>query len=375
MGQEKEVKMIDIKSNNFQIYNGFNSGKDICECISNAKSNIVIMSPYLGAKESGNDLDEKESNANLEGNKNNKDLFSALENAVSKNENNENFNITIFSSYNFDEAIKKIDSEKNQEERKNLDGFIVFVDKIMSDNNLKSKITFKIINQEIYNFKDISKPEEKIFYNFFHSKIFLIDESILFLGSVNSTKSAFTFNVETRIKFTKPVESQEGKKGIIYDIFEKYPKYCKYIMKKYEDYFYTEKEIEDGIDKAKKIANSEYKYPKYPTKEKLEKVQVENENLKEENEKLKDENKNLVVKNKRLDSNIEHLVHDNSKLKTQLIDSNNEKSSLRNENDLLVNRYNNLSEKYAGLKMGIKILVWICIFFILLFYFYSQNLK
>ena len=51
------------------------------------------------------------------------------------------------------------------------------------------------------------------------------------------------------------------------------------------------------------------------------------------------------------------------------------KSSLRNENDLLVNIYNNLSEKYAGLKMGIKILVWICIFFILLFYFYSQNLK
>ena len=118
MGQEKEVKMIDIKSNNFQMYHGFNSGKDICECISNAKSNIVIMSPYLGAKESGNDLDEKESNANLEGNKNNKDLFSALENAVSKNENNENFNITIFSSYNFDEAIKKIDSEKIKKKEK-----------------------------------------------------------------------------------------------------------------------------------------------------------------------------------------------------------------------------------------------------------------
>ena len=375
MGQEKEVKMIDIKSNNFQIYNGFNSGKDICECISNAKSNIVIMSPYLGAKESGNDLDEKESNANLEGNKNNKDLFSALENAVSKNGNNENFNITIFSSYNFDESIKKIDSEKNQEERKNLDGFIVFVDKIMSNNNLKSKITFKIINQEIYNFKDISKPEENRFYNFFHSKIFLIDESILFLGSVNSTKSAFTFNVETRIKFTKPVESQEGKKGIIYDIFEKYPKYCKYIMKKYEDYFYTEEEIENGIDKAKEIANSGYKYSKSPTKEKLEKVQVENENLKEENEKLKDENKNLVVKNKRLDSNIENLLHDNSKLKAQLTDLNNIISRLRNENDLLVNRYNNLEEKYAGLKMGIKILVWICIFFILFFYFYSHNLN
>ena len=117
-------------------------------------------------------------------------------------------------------------------------------------------------------------------------------------------------------------------------------------MKKYEDYFYTEKEIEDGIDKAKEIANSEYKYSKSPTKEKLEKVQVENENLKEEL----------------------------NQLNLQLIDSNNEKSSLRNENDLLVNRYNNLSEKYAGLKMGIKILVWICIFFIL-FYFYYQNLK
>ena len=385
MGQEKEVKMIDIKSNNFQIYNGFNSGKDICECISNAKSNIVIMSPYLGAKESGNDLDEKESNANLDGNKNNKDLFSALENAVSENENNENFNITIFSSYNFDEAIKKIDSEKNQEERKNLDGFIVFVDKIMSDNNLKSKITFKIINQEIYNFKDISKPEEKIFYNFFHSKIFLIDESILFLGSVNSTKSAFTFNVETRIKFIKPVESQEGKKGIIYDIFEKYPKYCKYIMKKYEDYFYTEKEIEDGIDKAKEIANSEYKYSKSPTKEKLEKVQVENENLKEElnqlnlqlidlnNEKSSLRNENNLLVN-RYNNNILNLQNELNQLNLQLIDSNNEKSSLRNENDLLVNRYNNLSEKYAGLKMGIKILVWICIFFIL-FYFYYQNLK
>ena len=370
MEQEKEVKMINIKGNNFQIYNGFNSGEDICECISNAKRNIVIMSPYLGAKESSNDLDKKESSANLDGNKKNKDLFSALETATRKNRNNENFNITIFSSYNFDESIKKIDNEKNQEERGNLDGFIVFVDKIMSDDNLKSKITFKIINQEIYNYKDISKPEEKIFYNFFHSKIFLIDESILFLGSVNSTKSAFTFNVETRIKFTKPVESQKEKKGIIDDIFEKYPKYCKYIMKKYEDYFYTEDDIKNEIDKAKKTANLKYEYKKFKTKEKLEEIQVENENL-------KNENKNLVVKNEKLNSNIENLLHTNSKLKSQLTDSDNKISSLRNENNILVNKYNDIEKKYVELKestITIKIFLYICICIFIL-YFISVYFK
>lgn len=37
-----------------------------------------------------------------------------------------------------------------------------------------------------------------------HTKLFIIDDSVAFLGSVNFTKAAFFFNYETRITVTSP---------------------------------------------------------------------------------------------------------------------------------------------------------------------------
>ena len=56
---------------------------------------------------------------------------------------------------------------------------------------------YSIFRLKVFDSKSSSKPEST---NLIHSKIFLVDEKILFLGSANFTYSAFQTHYETIIK-------------------------------------------------------------------------------------------------------------------------------------------------------------------------------
>ena len=255
---------------NIEIFNGISAGKSICSEIEKAKEEIIIMSPYIGGSYNQ---------------KNN--LYDSLGMAMNKG-----VKVKIFTLYNFKNTLDKIESDKDRK----LDNFIKFLSLFVHKKNHEN-LEIEIINEEKYNF-DVLKSNQK--YNFFHSKIILIDNKILFLGSINFTSQAFNNNIETRIK----IKTNDNYK----DVLEGFNNYYNNINKAYEEYFYDKTEILNYIENIIKVSEQSFVYKKS-------KIQEENENLKKENYILKTKIEKLEKENESFNNKIRELKKSNLKFK------------------------------------------------------------
>ncbi|MCX6741739.1 MAG: phospholipase D-like domain-containing protein [Candidatus Pacearchaeota archaeon] len=199
-------------SNKDQIYIGRQAGKEIHETIKNAKKSVKIVSPYLSANYI-------------------KDLITLHKKGVKvtlitcdKIESNS------YSDFSVSDLIKteKVYDEKKEKLKKNISKISIFlfgvslISLIFSFTNLipgfistlllsisvltllsyflispyshKSEPIFRIKVFDSHSGKNPGSTE------LIHSKIFIIDEEIAFLGSVNLTYSGFKTHYETAIK-------------------------------------------------------------------------------------------------------------------------------------------------------------------------------
>ena len=214
------------KSNNDSIYIGREAGKEIHEKIRNAKSSVKVVSPYLSADYI-------------------KDLIVLHQNGIEVMLITcDKISDSAYSDFKVSDLVKqeKTFDEKLKHKRKigiimSLTAFLLIflisISAIIANHNLFN-LAFKlgffgcVISLGSFSYFFFIKPYKieckpifriKVFDShsgrnpesteLIHSKIFIIDEEVAFLGSVNLTYSGFKTHYETAIKIEDPAAVKE----------------------------------------------------------------------------------------------------------------------------------------------------------------------
>jgi len=100
--------------------------------------------------------------------------------------------------------------------------FILILISVIISNVIKNKRIYYYTYETFFPFKVFISPQNKqLKYKssyFIHSKIFIIDDRIAYLGSVNFTKSGMEYNFESRVRITDP-DTISGLNKTFYELF------------------------------------------------------------------------------------------------------------------------------------------------------------
>ncbi|CAM4343715.1 phospholipase D-like domain-containing protein [Flavobacterium terrigena] len=215
-----------INGVNCDIYIGKGAGKKLLDDIKNAKHSIKITSPYLSPSLVKHliELNSEKKNIHLI----TTDTIEDYENSYRKN-----IHELIKQHQIKDEAAEKIrnkwiDSTKFilfgiigfsltlllttyfYRELKLLYGIIPIILAILVfkfyQNKIKQKRIYNYHYSQLFPFKVFISPRNNNAYKnrFIHGKIYIIDDEIVYMGSLNFTKSGTEDNYETRIRTTDP---------------------------------------------------------------------------------------------------------------------------------------------------------------------------
>ncbi len=205
-------------SENIEFFIGKGSGNKIEKDLENAKKEIIIVSPYISEEKIDLLLNKKNKGINVQlafSSLNDDKRSSTLEKLINKKPLiDEELKNTI------DEKLKKLKSKSMYNNLISLFLFlfglynsslivivaIVFF-LIINSNLIKTKKN--LLNTYIVKYKFEKKLNFTYLNNnfrhdkmFIHSKIYIIDDEIAYLGSVNFTFNGFKENLETRIRIT-----------------------------------------------------------------------------------------------------------------------------------------------------------------------------
>lgn len=99
---------------------------------------------------------------------------------------------------------------------------IIFIIFLSIRSVIAKKVIFSYSYQPLFPFRVIISPQNQRYrYQsqfYIHSKVFIIDDSIAYLGSLNFSKSGLEYNFESRIRLTEP-ETISGLNKVFDDIF------------------------------------------------------------------------------------------------------------------------------------------------------------
>lgn len=203
------------------IYIGKGAGKKLLNDIDNAKKSIKIVSPYLSPFLITELIKLRNRNLNVEliTTDNIEDFYGAYDKNILKliNQNRETDEIAvglrnrwkktakIFISIGFGFTAVWIGLLYYFQNNKLLLGLIpiiaLFVVVKMFRNKIKNKRIYSYWYSQLFPFKVYLSPDKSNRSDtFIHSKIYLIDDQIAYLGSLNFTSSGTKHNYETRIR-------------------------------------------------------------------------------------------------------------------------------------------------------------------------------
>lgn len=212
-----------------EIYLGQNSGKQLSEDIFNAKSEVLIISPYIDESKLDELISLKNRNVNV------RLAFSSL-----REDQNKNILRKLIHQHVEVDNFRKEKKEKQQNLYQILSlfslciGFVMLLTLILNF-KIESKILIyffistisfylyyffnikrnKIKKLAIYNYSYSEKINFKYLRTsqfskmFIHSKIYVIDRKVAYLGSLNFTNNGFSTNFETRIRITQKNKIEE----------------------------------------------------------------------------------------------------------------------------------------------------------------------
>jgi len=208
---------------NCDIYIGKGAGKKLMDDMRNAKRSIKIVSPYLSPYLIEELIDLKNKGLDIQ-------LITVNEIEEHKNSSNKIISELIQQYRQTDEVAQNKRNKwkktanflltgiiilfsltailfANTKDTKTLLGlipviitsFIFYLYKI----NIKKKRIYYYSYSQLFPFKIYLSPEKHVYSDtFIHGKIYIIDDSIAYLGSLNLTKSGTQHNYETRIRTT-----------------------------------------------------------------------------------------------------------------------------------------------------------------------------
>lgn len=209
-----------------EVYVGQSSGKQLNEDISNAKKEILIISPYIDETKLDELITLKNKGINV------RLAFSDLRNEQKSNI----LRKLIHQQKDVNEKLKeKVNKNRNIFSLLSTSTLVIgivlllFLMLTFEDLNTRNIITFtigigcffvfyklyrkkqKIEKTPVYRYEYFEKINFKFLRNnfqsdkkmFIHSKIYVIDRKIAYLGSLNFTNNGFTSNFETRIRITQ----------------------------------------------------------------------------------------------------------------------------------------------------------------------------
>ncbi len=219
------------ESNNeaFEIYIGQNSGNQLNKDILNAKSEVIVVSPYVDESKINDllSLNNRKINVKL--------AFSSLR----KEQNGRVLRQLIEQTQHTE--VDKLENKKKLLKKFSLIIiaiiiimiclFITLIFQFTYKNNLSIPTVSIIVSYFLFrhfvNKKNEAKKLTIYHYNyskkinfkylnsnfgndsFIHTKIYIIDRTVAYIGSLNFTTNGFTTNLETRIRITKSDAIQE----------------------------------------------------------------------------------------------------------------------------------------------------------------------
>lgn len=207
------------------IYIGKGAGRKLMNDIENAQKSVKIVSPYLSPSmvELLIDLYNKKIKVSLITSDDIEDYYGSYEKNIYKL-------IT-------QEKITDIQAQEQREKWKKISKYLLFgiisfvvilisafyfyqnikifygvffilvialIRKIFFEDKIKNKRIYNYRYHQLFPFKVYTSYNQSKDYNdtLIHGKIYIIDDKIAYMGSVNFTKSAIKFNYETRIRTT-----------------------------------------------------------------------------------------------------------------------------------------------------------------------------
>ena len=222
-------KIIISESEGVEVYIGQNSGEPLLEEIKSAKYEVLILSPYIDETKLDDLIKLKNRNINV------RLAFSSL-----RKEQKNNILQKLIQQNKYTDTVKQ---ERVKEQAKlynyltttsfvlGICAFFLSVFEISSSKIFVSCLLILIVffalsqwfkkkkkqieKTEIYSYDYSEKINFKYFMNhfhedkFIHSKIYVIDRKVAYLGSLNFTNNGFSSNFETRIKITHEEQIKE----------------------------------------------------------------------------------------------------------------------------------------------------------------------
>lgn len=227
-----------INAINSDIYIGRNAGGKLMYDIENAQKSIRIISPYLSPNYIEKLIRLKETGIDVK-------LITVNEIEDYKNNQDKLINQLVLQVRNTDEKAK-LKRDKLIRIKKRLFislllvflfsillgrfvayfcyygtvlSIILFIIFVLLDNKIRFQKIYSYSYKQLFPFKVFVSPKKSNYGLYVHSKIFIIDDIIAYLGSINFTISGFHYNFESRIRITD-IEAIAGLVVMFEKIFE-----------------------------------------------------------------------------------------------------------------------------------------------------------
>ncbi len=213
------------------IYIGTGAGKKLLEDINNAKKSVKIISPYLSPGLMKEIIYLKNNGIDIE-----LITMDDIEDFYNNNYEKNIHKLIIQKRITDDKAVEKREKYKDIVKILTYIGYGLLAILIIALYYIKdTKVLYgavpltvlyfitklykdKVKNQRIYNYCYAQLFPFKVFHshnnNYIHSKIYLIDEKIAYLGSLNLTNNGTKDNHETRIRTEDPIAIEQIKAEI-----------------------------------------------------------------------------------------------------------------------------------------------------------------
>lgn len=283
----KKVYSAYANNINCDVYIGQSSGKKLCDDISNCKKSIKIISPYLDTHSLKKLIDLSKKGIKVE--------LITMDNIEN---NNEERNKEALKMLLKQEKIENKEKVNERDKRKKLNRifkyiqiflismiFFLLAKKISKPQYLMAILTFMLLGIQLfilnnlrvikrmviyeYSYHCINNFKIKFFNSFYknptknfnreydnsflfiHSKIYLIDNEILYTGSMNFTNQGFNLNFESRVR-TENEKIIESVSDMIKKLFED-KSYKSFFIDQEKTKLYLEVANDEGNDSHRKI--------------------------------------------------------------------------------------------------------------------------
>lgn len=101
--------------------------------------------------------------------------------------------------------------------------FLLIITTIVINSKIRNTRIYNYTYQTLFPFKVFLSPQnnnmKRLSNYYIHSKLFIIDDSIAYLGSINYTRSGMEFNFESRIRITNQ-ETIHGLNKMFFELYE-----------------------------------------------------------------------------------------------------------------------------------------------------------